>query len=235
MYKQEIIELFHKNVKGVPICLEGNLAHCGKEGHWLEKRMGIIHNSKNGPDLHGYEMKTGENVTTFIDKAPIFFLDGKEMPKRDKSAKEAYWEKYASKKNTEEKTIGGWKINHFNTCGQKIFVDEADNIAVLYDSTQDKREPKEVQEPHIIMQWDAEVLKRAIETKFNQNGFFKCKKVGKTYGKICFGKNITFDTWISAFKKGLIYHDGYSKLNGRGRHVFRASNKFWDSFIIEEY
>ena len=36
-------------------------------------------------------------------------------------------------------------------------------------------------------------------------------------------------------KKGLIYHDGYSKVNGRGRHVFRAANKFWNDLITEEY
>ena len=235
MSKQQIVELFNKNVKGIEICLEGNLKHCGKEGHWLETRMGVTHNSKNEPDINGYEMKTGERVTTFIDKAPTFFLNGCEMPKRDKKAKGEYWDKYASKKNTEEKTIGGWKMDQFNACGQKMMVDDYDNIAVLYDSDQDKRDIKVNQAPHIIMQWDAEVLKSTIENKFNKNGFFKCKKIGKTYEKICFGKNITFDTWISAFKEGLIYHDGYSKVNGRGRHVFRASNKFWDNLIIEEY
>jgi hypothetical protein len=234
MNKQDIIALFQKNVRGVEICLDGNVKHCGKEGYWLEKKMGIPHNSKNEPDIYGYEMKTGENVTTFIDKAPTYFLDGHEMKKRDKKAKQEFWEKYASKKTTEEKTIGGWKINQFNACGQKIVV-ENDTIAVLYDSTQDTRETKVNQEPHIIMQWDAAVLKRTIENKFNKNGFFQCKKIGKTYEKICFGKNITFDTWIAAFKEGIIYHDGYSKLHGRGRHVFRASNKFWDNFIIEEY
>jgi hypothetical protein len=39
--KQHIITLFNNNVKGVDICLEGqNVNHCGKEGHWLEKKNG---------------------------------------------------------------------------------------------------------------------------------------------------------------------------------------------------
>jgi hypothetical protein len=39
--------------------------------------MGVKHNSKNEPDVLGYEMKTGNYVTTFIDKAPtkIFIND----------------------------------------------------------------------------------------------------------------------------------------------------------------
>jgi len=56
--KQDIITLFNNNVKGVEISLEGqNVKHCGKEGHWLETKMGITHNAKNEPDINGYEMK----------------------------------------------------------------------------------------------------------------------------------------------------------------------------------
>jgi len=39
--KEQIKELFNKNVKGVEICLKDyNSKHCGKEGHWLETQMG---------------------------------------------------------------------------------------------------------------------------------------------------------------------------------------------------
>lgn len=63
--KQQIIKLFTNNVKGVKICLEGiNINHCGKEGHWLETKMGIKHNAKNEPDIYGYEMKKSSNKTT---------------------------------------------------------------------------------------------------------------------------------------------------------------------------
>jgi hypothetical protein len=239
--KQEIIKLFINNVKDVEICLEGqNKKHCGKEGYWLEEKMGILPNAKNEPDIHGYEMKTGAKVTTFIDKAPDkMYIDGNVLPKRNKSLKKQYWDKYASKKESMEPTIGGWSIDKFNKSGQKLTVDEFNNVAILYDYEHDMRENKEHLElnntPHIIMQWEALTLLKAIEDKFNKKGFFKCTKESNHFTKICFGKKITFDIWINELKKGVIYHDGYSKLNGRGRHVFRASNKFWDGLIIEEY
>ena len=240
--KQQIITLFNDNVKGIEICLKGqNVNHCGKEGHWLETKMGLKHNAKNEPDLLGYEMKTGESVTTFIDKAPDnMFINGAPMPKRNANEKQKFWEKYASIKESDKATVGGWRIDQFNYSGQKLCVDEKDNIFVIYDYSQDKRENKESildlnKEPHIIMQWNAESLKSSIENKFNQKGFFKCIKENNKFVKICFGGPITFDFWIDQVKKGLIYHDGYSKVNGRGRHVFRAANKFWNDLITEEY
>jgi len=43
----KIITLFNTGVKGVEICLEGHkINHCGKEGHWLETKMGIKYNAK---------------------------------------------------------------------------------------------------------------------------------------------------------------------------------------------
>lgn len=66
--KQHIITLFNTYVKDVEICLEGiNINHCGKEGHWLETKMGIKHNAKNEPDINGYEMKKSSNKTTLGD------------------------------------------------------------------------------------------------------------------------------------------------------------------------
>ncbi len=236
--KQHIIDLFKANLKGIEICLDGqNINHCGKEGHFAEDRMGIHHNSKNEPDINGYEMKTGCKVTTFIDKKPdTMLLDGNEM---SKTSKKKFWDKYGSEKKSTKTTIGGWSINKCNKCGQKIIVDGDNNICVLYDYKQDTRENKEIlqlnKEPHIIMQWNSSTLKHTIENKFNKKGFFKLKKIGNKFETICFGKKITFDVWIAEFKKGIIYHDGYSKLNGRERHVFRASNKFWDELITEEY
>ena len=67
MDKQYIISLFTTNVKGVEICLEGNVNHDGKEGHWLEQKMGIKHNAKNEPDINGYEMKKFSNKITLGD------------------------------------------------------------------------------------------------------------------------------------------------------------------------
>ena len=45
--------------------------------------MGIKPNAKNEPDILGYEMKTGESVTTFVDKAPnSMFIGNTPIPKR---------------------------------------------------------------------------------------------------------------------------------------------------------
>ena len=240
--KQQIKKLFDDNVRGVPICLDGqNAGHCGKEGHRLETLMGIKHNSKNEPDINGYEMKTGESVTTFIDKAPdTFFVDGIKIPSGQfKKYKQSFFEKYACAKNTDVPTIGGWSYLKYNHCGQRLCTDDKNNVYVIYDWTHDKRENKDAlslnKTPHPIMRWYADSLKNAIEKKFNNKGFFKCIKQNNAYVKICFGKPITFDRWIDELKKGIIYHDGYSKPKGRWRHVFRAKNAFWDSLITEEY
>jgi hypothetical protein len=136
-------------------------------------------------------------------------------------------------------TIGGWSIDKYNIAGQKMCIDDENNIFVIYDYTKDMREYKDNlcmnKNVHKIMIWYSKILQSSIENKFNQKGFFKCIKNKNTYSKICFGKPISFTFWIEAFKQGVIYHDGYSKINGRSRHTFRASNNFWNELIIEEY
>lgn len=240
--KQLIIHRFNTCVKGKEIT-NLNSSHSGKEGHLLETQMGIKHNSKNEPDIYGYEMKTGKTKTTLIDKAPdIMFLNCKELnrTKKDKNDKIEYWNKYATVKKSNSKTLGGWSINKFNNAGQKMIVDDSNNIQVLYDYNYDTRLNKDElglnNEPHIIAQWNADSLKSAIENKFNKKGFFICKKDKNVFTKICFGVCFTFDTFIREFKNGVIYHDGYSRVDGRGRHVFRAANnKFWNNLITEEF
>ena len=66
--KQQIITLFNNSIKGVEICVDGqNKNHCGKEGHWLETKLGIKHNSKNEADINGYEMKKSSSKTSLGD------------------------------------------------------------------------------------------------------------------------------------------------------------------------
>ena len=238
--KQDIIELFYNNVKGVEISYcEQNNKHCGKEGYWLEKKMGIRHNSSNEPDINGYEMKTSTNVITFIDKSPDnFYINNIKINKKDKILKTLFWKKYSSIKKTDIPTIGGWKLG-FNNDGQKLVIDDSNNVCIKYNYNHDMRKYKDTldldKNEHIIMQWDALSLKKSIDNKFNIKGFFTCVKKNECFEKICFGKKITFEIWIEELKKGIIYHDGYSKLNGRGRQVFRANKSYWNSLIIEVY
>jgi len=53
---KDILKLFNKNVKHQKINILSR-PYFGKIGHWLEDKMGIKHNSKNEPDINGYEMK----------------------------------------------------------------------------------------------------------------------------------------------------------------------------------
>jgi len=247
--KQEIINLFLTNVKGKEIILDNyNSSHCGKEGHWLEKQMNIKANQKNSPDINGFEMKKEtNNVTTFIDKVPSvkLLLDVAIKPKDTKN-KLKFWNMFGSKKQTDEITLGGWKINKYDNNGQILVVDKNNNIQIIYNYIQDKRANKaEIiddfykLEPQIILQWHMADIKKCIDNKFNIQGFFICKKDKKntSYDKICFGKAFTFEQWIDDVKLGKIYYDGYSKCNGRWRGCFRANNVYWNSLLIldEEY
>jgi len=244
--KQNIINLFLSNVKGKEINLDKyNSSHSGKEGHWLENQMNIKVNQKNLPDINGFEMKKEtNNVTTFIDKVPSkkLFIDII-VKSKDTKTKIKFWNMFGSKKQSDELTLGGWKINKYDNNGQILVIDKDNNIQIIYDYKQDKRENKEEiidafykLEPKIIIQWNIEDIKKCIDNKFNCNGFFICKKNNKnnTYNKICFGKAFTFEQWINDVKKGKIYYDGYSKCFGRWRGCFRANNIYWNSLLIQD-
>ena len=56
--RSNIIRTFKENVYGrMPDTSGSDPKHSGREGHWLEKQMGIRPNASNAPDLFGYEMK----------------------------------------------------------------------------------------------------------------------------------------------------------------------------------
>jgi hypothetical protein len=43
-------------------------------------------------------------------------------------------------------------------------------------------------------------MKLHIDNKFNNKGFFMCKKINNKYKKICFGKPFNFDYFIECMK-----------------------------------
>lgn len=246
--KLEIIRRWKENVKGKQFDTSSkNEKHCGKEGHCLEEAMGIKPNGKNEPDIFGYEMKndTKVSVTTFIDKEPDYFTNRGEKVVgisrvANKSKREELWNNMF-RQNTRkkgEKRIGGWKTNKYDVDGQKMIVTDDNSLEVVYNYNHDKRVYKDEcldeyyknGEDHIICKWRKKTLEIFINRKFNQKGFFICKK-----DKICFGQPISFDMWIQGVKDGVIYYDGYSSINGRWRGCFRAKNTYWHSLIIEEY
>ena len=248
--KKEIIQKFYNNVKGKSIPAKIN---CGDEGHWLEKQMGLKPNSKNEPDINGYEMKKESNKITFGDFSASKYLFNihddftrdefiktfgtqKDKKKGQKTIKRYSWSgecvpKYAN---------GSW-----NQCGQKMIIDENENLCIYYSYQKDERTIKEkfkeflkTENEILIAFWEKEKLSNHINRKFNKNGFFICKKDEnkETYQKICFGKKFSFNDFISGLKNEKIFFDsGMYMGNTRNYSQFRADKNFWNSLIVQEF
>jgi len=62
---QTIVERFISNVQGKKADVtKANKRHDGKEGHWLEKQMGIAPNANNAADIFGFKFhSTLSNLT----------------------------------------------------------------------------------------------------------------------------------------------------------------------------
>ena len=253
--KQQIIELFNNNVKGVEINLkEQNKNHCGKEGHWLENKMGIKHNSKNEPDINGYEMKISSNKTTLGDfSASEYAFSGKN--KRNNINKLNNWtDEIKLSRNNFIKIFGNLNLsknryswsgccvptfNNWNYNGQNLIINNNNDIIIYYSFSKDKRNleiPIIFKNDNIVIAlWKVEKMKPHIDNKFNKNGFFICKKINSKYEKICFGKPFNFEYFIECIKnKKIIFDSGMYEGNNRNYSQFRGSC-FWNELIIEEY
>ena len=256
--KQQIITLFHANVKGVKICLEGqNTKHDGKEGHWLETKMGLTHNAKNEPDINGYEMKKSSKKTTLGDYSASEYAFSK---KRDSINISNNWTDEMKLSRSEFiRTFGNPNPNKdnrhswsgscvpiygsWNSNGQILIITEDNDIVAYYSFSKDTR-PRKVDFPAFlqfdniaIALWKSEKMKPHIENKFNKKGFFICKKGDKVYETICFGKPFDFGYFIECIKnKKIIFDSGMYDGNSRNYSQFRASaTGFWNELITEEY
>ena len=79
-----------------------NIKNCGKDGHWLEKKKGIKHNTKNEPYINGSEMV--EKLTEDLDKLDVKLSEEEEFIKKINTDFEFYKESLR-KAETEIKTI----------------------------------------------------------------------------------------------------------------------------------
>jgi hypothetical protein len=259
--KEIIIDLFRNNVKGVEICTEGqNINHCGKEGHWLETKMGIKHNAKNEPDILGYEMKKSSSKTTLGDfSASEYAFSGKN--KRNSINNFNNWTDEEMKITRSEfiRTFGNPNENKNNRCswsgscvptydswnpnGQMLSINDQNDIIVYYSYSKDTRSKKDEfpfflkNDNIVIALWKCEKMKPHIENKFNKKGFFMCKKIGNRYEQICFGKSFNFDHFIECIKnKKIIFDSGMYDGNTRNYSQFRGTGSgFWNELITEEY
>ncbi len=245
--KQLIIKRFNEHVKGkLPDTSQSNTKHSGKEGHWLEKQMGIAANSSNTPDLFGFEMKKQTpSKTTFGDWSADYYIFKDPNRKINKSQFLHIFGKANEKKAGRYSWSGSPvpKIDVPNLFGQYLKVDEHNNILALYDFLHDERSQKSMlipielqREVIVLARWDCASIQAKVERKFNQSGWFRClKNIDGVYETIEFGVPISYDNWINLVKKGIVFFDsGMYEGNSRLYSQWRANNLLWDSLIIRD-
>ena len=242
---QKVVNLFRRNVKGKAPELSGyNSKHDGKRGHWLEKQMGISHNSQNKADLFGFEMKDdSKSKTTFGDWSADYYIfnDPQFAMTRDDFLR---WFGQANESKEGRYSWSGKpcpNIRGYNSFGQKLAVDAKQTILAKYSFSRDAQYRSDTlplhlqQEDLVLARWESASLKQKLK-KFSK-GWFKClRDDGGSYYKIVFGGPIAFNDWIRAVESGDVYFDsGMFQGNPRPYSQWRASNSFWDSLIIAEY
>lgn len=258
--KEKIINLFRSNVKDVEISLENFKAnHDGKEGHWLELKMGIKQNSNKNADIYGFEMKKQSNKVSIGDYSATEYAFTNTKKRRViniinnwddniKMSKEMFI-KYFGMPNINKNNRYSWsgkcvpKFGQWNECGQILTVSLCDSLCIWYSYEYDIRTNK-INYPEylkkgiiLIAYWNYEQMSKNINMKFNQNGFFICKKSNKTnkYESICFGKPFNYDYFIKCVKdKKIIFDSGMYEGNHRNYSSFRGTS-FWNDLLIEEY
>ncbi len=265
--KEKIVELFYKNVKGKKPNIDGrNVRHDGREGHWLEEQFGITANADNEADLLGYELKNettskttfgdwSANQYIFTDPAYKHLFIGKA-----KYEKQDSFLKIFGRPNPEKNGRYSWsgtpcpKIKEYNPYGQRLEITETKDIIAVYSYKHDQRTDKSIIVPTalqkefvVIARWYGtsspttkrgdKCLKDKLEDKFNNKGWFTCKKDSSgVYTKICFGKAMNYDEWLKLVEQGIVFFDsGMYEGNVRPYSQWRANNNFWNSLIIEEW
>lgn len=249
--KRQIIKVFEDNVLGkVPNVDTENPRHCGKEGHWLERAMGINPNGNNTADIHGYEMKNHTSgKTSFGDWSANWYIYKHKGNPHSIITRDRFLQIFG-KKNAQKKGRFSWSgepcpnISGYNRFGQKLLVDKEQNIIVLYSYSKDERKDKKTIVPTefqvdklTLARWNKESIQLKLEKKFNQKGWFKCLRNNEgIYDSICFGAPINYEQWINLVKSGDVFFDsGMYQGNPRPYSMWRANNRLWDLLVIEEH
>jgi len=190
---QKIIDLFMSNVKDKEIIFLKK--HCGSEGHWLEEQMGIKRNSKNEPDIFGYEMKKNSNKRiTFGDFSASEYLFSKNKiiienmngwKKDENKISRDDFIKYFGTPNPLKNNRYSWSgkcvpvYGEWNNCGQIMYFNDNLDLCISYSFEKDFREIKNtfpifLKEKNIVIAiWKNDKLKNHINKKFNKKGFFE--------------------------------------------------------------
>jgi hypothetical protein len=249
--KKLIVEKFEKQVKGKhPTVANVNSRHDGKEGHWLEKAMGLKLNGDNRPDIMGFEMKNDTtSKTTFGDWSASWYVFKSRANKEAAINRDEFLAIFG-KPNEKKKGRLSWSgepcptIKDYNNFGQRLRISSSKDIIAEYSYSMDKRENKNDIVPEcfraegiVLAKWNRADIQKRLEDKFNQRGWFKCYySKDKGYFKIAFGRPISYDNWIEMVKAGTVFFDsGMYQGNNRPYSQWRANNTLWESLIDDVY
>jgi hypothetical protein len=137
--------------------------------------------------------------------------------------------------------------NGINDFGQALIITENNSISITYCFSKDTREdkfelvPKEFQIENLkLFGWSPEWIKKKIENKFNEHGWFKCNIKEEEFYEIIFGDKITITEFLKWLRNGDVVFDTRLKEtrpNGSDRYgmQWRAPSKFWNSKAVETY
>ena len=127
--------------------------------------------------------------------------------------------------------------NEWNYNGQILSITPNNDVEIRYSFEKDTRHNKESFPEYmksdssvLIAIWLCSKLEKHVNSKFNNKGFFICKKdADGVYQSICFGKPFDYTLFIQGIKdRKIIFDSGMYNGNNRNYSQFRASAGFWD-------
>jgi hypothetical protein len=152
-----IKSLFYMNVAFKKIDLTGySEKHCGKEGHWLESKFNVQHNSKNQPDILGFELKKWSKKTTLGDFSASEYAFSKERTRiddvngwnNDIQMTRTQFIRYFGNPNPKKNNRYSWSgtsvptFGKWNSNGQLLCVTDNKDIVIYYCYDRDCRARK---------------------------------------------------------------------------------------------
>ena len=259
--KKNIIDLFYKKVKGKNPKDLIKKKHDGAEGHWLDLQFGKLPDGDNNADHWGYECKSGttSGKTTWGDWQANYYIY--KDPKYNITREDffQYWghpnHLKANRLSWSGKIVPAYHED-IKDSGQFMYADGLNDIYIKYDYEIDNRInkasliPEKFKKKNLILaKWigyeknlgnyngRTGTLEKRVESKFNQKGWFICKRVDGIYTSIIFGEPIDFNIWMQMFKQKKIFFDsGMYDGNNRPYSQFRSDNRIWSQLnVIDEY
>ena len=266
--KDRIKRKFDESIRGrEPVLPQGKKEHDGWEGHWLQEQFGLKADAKNAPDLDGFELKddTGTGVTTFGDWSAdeyIFFSHARCLNDESKASvcvkcrhsqmDRVMFLRTFGTPNLAKNNRFSWsgtvcpRAGKTNEFGQTLTVYADGTIKAEYRFSADRRFNKDAVIPAALQKevislatWHGASLKKKLENKFKEHGWFKCIQEAGGHGRyvgMVFGGPIEFEDWVEQVRLGNVYFDsGMYEGNPRKYSQWRAANQFWTNLIEETY